>query len=82
MFGMGRAISMSMKTLNAECPTCKTPLPVVIDKQSVVRVAICKKCGDEYEYSAWLMFVRKDKTFHKIELEKVASGHHVRPLVE
>lgn len=68
------------KTLNAECPTCKTSLPVNIDKQSIVRVAICKKCGDEFQYSAWVIFTRNDKTFHKIEFEKTASGHHVRPL--
>ena len=71
-----------MKMLNAECPTCKTPLPVVIDKQSIVRVAICQKCGDEFQYSAWLLFVRNDKTFHKIELERVAGEHQVRPRVE
>jgi ribosomal protein L37AE/L43A len=70
------------KKLNAECPTCKTSLPVVIDKQSIVRVTICKKCGDEFQYSAWVMFVRNDKTFHKVELERTASGHHVRPLVD
>ena len=70
-----------MKTLQAECPTCKAPLSVIVDKQSIVRVAICVKCGDEFQYSAWLLFVRQNKTFHKIELEKTASGHHVRPLV-
>lgn len=67
-----------MKRLNAECPTCKAPLPVIVDKQSVVRVAICKTCGDEFQYSAWLLFVREGKTFHKIELEKLASGHAVQ----
>lgn len=71
-----------MTTLNAECPTCKAPLPVVVGKQSIVRVAICRGCGDEFQYSAWLLFVRQDKTFHKVELEKVASGHHVRPLLQ
>jgi len=69
-----------MAKLNAECPTCKTPLPVVIDKQSIVRVAICKKCGDEFQYSAWVLFTRNGTTFHKVELEKAAGGHHVRPL--
>ena len=68
--------------LNAECPTCKTPLPVLVDKESVVRVAVCKKCGDEYQYSAWVMFTRNDRTFHKVELERVATGHHVRPLTD
>lgn len=68
------------KRLNAECPTCKTPLPVVVDKESVVRVTICNKCGDEFQYSAWVFFTRSEKTFTKVELERVASGHHVRPL--
>ena len=70
------------KKINAECPTCKAPLPVALDKQSIVRVAICKKCGDEFQYSAWVMFVRNEKTFSKIEIERVATGHHVRPLKE
>ena len=60
---------MKQCTLNAECPTCKAPLPVILDQQSIVCVAICQTCGDEFRYSAWIMFARQDKTFHKIELE-------------
>ncbi len=61
--------------ITAECPSCKAPLPVIAGKQNTVRVAICKQCGDEYTYSAWVMLTRKDRTFTKIELERVASGH-------
>lgn len=74
--------------LNAECPTCKTPLPVIVDKESVVRVTICKKCGDEFEYSAWVILSKLNKdatknlTMTKIELERIAVGHHTRPLTE
>lgn len=74
---------MATTKLNAECPTCKTPLPIVVGSAATVRVAICEKCGDEYTYSAWVMLARKDVTFTKIELERVATGHathHTRPL--
>ena len=74
---------MSAHTLvNAECPTCKAPLPVVVGKESIVRATICYRCGDEFQYSAWVLFIRSNQTFTKIELAKTASGHHVRPLTE
>lgn len=66
-----------MAEINAECPTCKTPLPIIVGTESLVRVAICKKCGDEFTYSAWVILQRVGATFTKIELERIAGGHHV-----
>ena len=59
--------------VNASCPTCKTPLPVIVGKENTVRVSICGHCHDEWRYSAWVIAARHGMTYTKIELEGVRS---------
>jgi hypothetical protein len=47
-------------------------MPVVVGKETTVRVTFCATCDTEYQYSCWVIATRNGMTFHKVELEQVA----------
>lgn len=55
------------KTVDAQCPTCKTPLKVIVGRKSTAREVTCT-CGAKFGYSCWVIKQTEDRTFTKVEL--------------